>query len=303
MRSSRNGQLWVPFGYVAGLNCDPIEKKPFFHLCPGSTALTFGMLGCNFHCAHCQNWFSSQALRDEAATASLQTITVDEIIAIAKKRRARSVISSYNEPLITAEWAAAIFEKARAAGLLCAMVSNGHATVEAIDFLQPWVSAFKVDLKCFDEERYRVLGGKLASVKETIRMLRERRIWTEVVTLLIPGFNDGENELRSLVRFLVSVDRDIPWHVTAFHPDYHYTDARPTTAADLLRAVEIGVAEGLRFVYTGNLTGRAGEWENTRCPGCRATLVKRYGFSVSGCRINDEGKCPECRTPIPGIWK
>jgi len=302
VRFNDNGQLKVPFGYVAGLQCDPVEKKPFYHLLPGSPALTFGMLGCDFHCSYCQNWVTSQALRDSASLAPIQAISAEQIASTAAHFKARLVVSSYNEPLITAEWAAAIFEKAQAAGCRCAFVSNGNATPEALDFLGPLLTACKVDLKCFNDRNYRQLGGVLGRVTETIGRLYERGIWVEVVTLLVPGFNDSEPELRALARFVAGISRSIPWHVTAFHQDYKMTEAPNTTVQDLLRAAEIGVEEGLRFVYAGNAAGRVGEWENTRCPKCGRTLVKRHGYHILTNTVTKEGKCPACGEGIPGIW-
>jgi pyruvate formate lyase activating enzyme len=260
------------------------------------------MLGCDFHCAYCQNWVTSQALRDSASLAPIQTISADQIVATAWRSQARVIVSSYNEPLITAEWAAAIFEKARPQGLLCAFVSNGNATPEALNFLAPWVRAYKVDLKCFNDRNYRQLGGVLNTVTETIGRLHEGGIWVEVVTLLVPGFNDSEPELRAIARFIAGISRNIPWHVTAFHQDYKMTDPANTTVHDLLRAAEIGVEEGLRFVYAGNAAGRVGEWENTRCPKCSRTLVKRHGYRILENLINKDGKCPACAEEVPGIW-
>ncbi|MBM3878251.1 MAG: AmmeMemoRadiSam system radical SAM enzyme [Verrucomicrobia bacterium] len=302
VRFNAGGQLRVPFGYVAGAACDPVEKKPFFHVYPGSGALTFGMLGCDFHCSYCQNWITSQALRDVAAESRIQATTPERLVAAAQRQGARLMVSSYNEPLITAEWAAAIFERAAAAGLLCAFVSNGNATAEALDFLQPWLSACKVDLKSFRDRTYRSLGGTLAQVTETIRLVHARGLWLEVVTLLVPDFNDDEQELRDLARFLASVSPDIPWHVTAFHPDYRMTEPRSTQVNDLLRAAEIGAGEGLRFVYAGNLPGRVGRWEDTRCPGCGERLIARHGFVVQAYRMTGAGQCPKCHRSIPGRW-
>ena len=185
VRFNDGGQLRVPFGYTAGVACDPVEKKPFFHVHPGSDALTFGMLGCDFHCSYCQNWVTSQALRDDAASAPFQAVTPEELVRAARRNGARLVASSYNEPLITAEWAVAVFQPAKAQGLLCAFVSNGNATPEALDFLQPWIVAYKVDLKGFDDRRYRTLGGTLDHVTDTIKMVHQRGIWLEVVTLIV----------------------------------------------------------------------------------------------------------------------
>src|SRR4051812_4915288 len=228
VRFNDAGQLKVAFGYVAGLQCDPVEKKPFFHVYPGSDALTFGMQGCDLHCSYCQNWLTSQALRDPQAVAPIRPVTPAQLVDAARREGARLVVSSYNEPLITAEWAVAVFREATAAGLACAFVSNGNATPEVLDFLKPWIVAYKVDLKSFDDRHYRSLGGMLANITDTIRMVHQRGIWLEVVTLVIPGFNDSEAELRDMARFLASVSRDIPWHATAFHKDYRMTDPDAT---------------------------------------------------------------------------
>lgn len=302
VRFNKGGRLRVPYGYVSGLQCDPVEKKPFFHVYPSHDAMTFGMVGCDYHCSYCQNWITSQALRDDAPSVPIRPVTVESLMEIAHQERVRLVVSSYNEPLITAEWAVDIFKQAKAQGFLCAFVSNGNATPEALDYVRPWIEAYKVDLKGFNDQRYRSLGGALSHVLDTIRMVHERGLWIEVVTLLVPGFNDSEEELRALTRFLVSVSRDIPWHVTAFHPDYKMTDRNNTTAHLLVRAAEIGAEEGLRYVYAGNLPGQVGPWENTRCPSCQETLIERFGYLIQSYRITTGGQCPSCQTQIPGIW-
>src|SRR6266511_5664392 len=174
VRFNQGAQLRVPFGYVAALQCDPVEKKPFFHVHPGSDALTFGMMGCDFHCPYCQNWVTSQALRDEASQAPIQPVTEEQLVDAARRLGARLVVSSYNEPLITAEWSLSVFQKA--AGFICGFVSNGNATAEALDFLRPWIRVYKVDLKSFNDQRYRTLGGTLEHVKNTVRMVHERGI-------------------------------------------------------------------------------------------------------------------------------
>lgn len=302
VRFHQAGQLHVPFGYVAGVQCDPVEKKPFYHVYPGSEALTFGMLGCDFHCAYCQNWVTSQALRDPAAHAPIKEITARQLAEAGRRLGARLMVSSYNEPLITAEWAVAVFSEAKAAGLECALVSNGNATPEAIEFFRPWIVAWKIDLKSFDPQRYRSLGGTLPQVLEAIRLVRRAGIWLELVTLLVPGFNDSDEELRQMARFIAGVDPDIPWHLTAFHPDYKLTSPGNTSAAQLLRAAQIGVAEGLRFVYAGNAPGRVGSLEHTGCPQCGERLVARHGYVVREYRLTPTGRCPKCTVAIPGLW-
>jgi len=302
VRFNQAGQLRVPFGYVAGAQCDPVEKKPFYHVYPGSEALTFGMLGCDFHCQYCQNWVTSQALRDPASATAIKSVTPEQLVQTGRRLGARLVVSSYNEPLITAEWAVAVFQQAKALGLGCALVSNGNATAEALDLLRPWIVACKIDLKSFDDRRYRSLGGTLEHVTEGIRMVHARGLWLEIVTLLVPGFNDREEEVRQMARFIRSVSPDIPWHVTAFHQDYKMTGPPNTTAAQLVRAAEIGTAEGLHFVYAGNAAGRVGAWEDTWCPKCHERLIARCGYQVREYNLTPAGQCPKCRTPIPGLW-
>jgi pyruvate formate lyase activating enzyme len=255
-----------------------------------------------FAVSNCQNWVTSQALRDPSAVAAPQEITPRELVRLAFEHQARIVTSTYNEPLITSEWAVAVFREAQKAGLVCSYVSNGNGTPEVLDYIKPWVSLYKVDLKSFRDRHYRELGGTLERVLWTIRALHENGFWVEIVTLLIPGFNDSDEELTDIARFLVSVSPDIPWHVTAFHKDYKMTGPDNTSVATLLRAAEIGTREGLRFVYAGNLPGQVGKWENTRCPGCGELLIERHGFRVLRNRVAD-GHCPRCARAIPGFWK
>jgi len=254
-----------------------------------------------FAVSNCQNWVTSQALRDPAAVSPPREMTAGDLVTLAKRHGAPIITSTYNEPLITSEWAVAVFREAKAAGLVCSYVSNGNGTEEVLDYIQPYVSLYKVDLKSFRDRHYRELGGTLERVLWTIRDLHRRGIWVEIVTLIIPGFNDSNEELRDVARFLASVSPDIPWHVTAFHQDYKMTDPANTDVATLLRAAEIGKAEGLRFVYAGNLPGRVGRWENTYCPACEALLVERYGFRVQQNRL-ENGSCPDCRRAVPGFW-
>jgi pyruvate formate lyase activating enzyme len=218
------------------------------------------------------------------------------------RQGAELVVSTYNEPLITSEWAVAVFKEAKAAGLRTAFVSNGNGTPQVLEYLHPWVDLYKVDLKSFNDRHYRQLGGRLGPILDTIRALHKLGIWLEIVTLLIPGFNDSAEELRGLAEFLAGVSVDIPWHVTAFHKDYKMTDPENTTPRDLKRAVEIGKQAGLHYVYAGNLPGRVGELENTRCHGCGQTLVQRYGYLVEDYALTPSGGCPSCGTAIPGRW-
>jgi pyruvate formate lyase activating enzyme len=305
VRFNQDGKLHVPFGYVAGAQVDPIEKKPFNHFLPGSQVLTFGMLGCNFHCSFCQNWHSSQALRDPVAAGSIEQISrvsAANLVQSAVQHGARAIASSYNEPLISVEWAVEIFKLAKKAGLKTACVSNGYATPEVLKYLRPWLDGLKIDLKSMQDKRYREMGGVLQHVLDSIYIAQELGLWVEVVTLVIPGFNDSTEELWETSRFLCSISADIPWHVTAYHPDYRMEDAPATPASTLLRAAEIGQEAGLRYVYAGNLPGRVGSLEDTHCPKCNKLLVKHMGYHVTENLLADKGICPDCGTRINGIW-
>ncbi len=305
VRFNRDGKLMVPWGYVAGLQVDPIEKKPFYHFLAGEDALSFGMLGCDFHCSYCQNWLSSQALRDSASDSAgnyIRTIEPEELVAYGRRGNASVVASTYNEPLITSEWAAAIFELAQQEGMKCVYVSNGNATPEVLEYLRPLMSGYKIDLKTMQDQQYRQLGGVLQHVLDSIQLAHELGFWVEVVTLVVPGFNDSTDELMDMARFVASVSPDIPWHVSAFHPDYRMTRPGRTPAKTLQRAAEIGQEAGLRYVYAGNMPGRIGDYEHTHCHHCQALLVKRYGYRIQDYRITGEGTCPECGTEIPGVW-
>lgn len=304
VRWNNVGKLFVPYGYVAGMHPDPIEKKPFFHVLPGSIAMTFGMLGCNFHCDFCQNWFTSQFARDPLSLRSIGTarlISAEEIVNQALIYGAKSVVSSYNEPFITVEWANEIFDIARQKGLKTGMVSNGYATCEALNLVAPRLDALKIDLKCFSASGYRSLGGVMVHVLETIEAALARGIWVEIVSLIIPGFNDSDRELYQMAKAVATVSPDIPWHVTAYHPDYE-RDAPATPAQTLIKAAEMGIEAGLRSVYAGNLPGEVSIYENTHCPSCGKVVVERSGFQSRVVGIRD-GLCVHCGAIIPGIWK
>lgn len=302
VRFNEAGTLRVPRGYVAALQLDPIEKKPFFHAYPGASALSFGMLGCDYHCGYCQNWVTSQALRDQAAGVNPMDLAPADLVRMAKHYGARVMTSTYNEPLITSEWAVEVFKVAKQEGLVCSYVSNGNGTPQVLDYIEPYVDLYKVDLKGFSQEHYRDLGGRLEPVLETIKGLKDRGIWVEVLTLVIPGFNDSDEELTRIAEFLAGVSVDIPWHITAFHKDYKMTENANTDARTLLRAYEIGRRAGLHYVYPGNIPGAFGELEGTHCPKCNKLLVGRIGFRVLSNLLEKDGACPDCGTVIPGIW-
>jgi pyruvate formate lyase activating enzyme len=263
------------------------------------------MLGCDYHCSFCQNWLSSQALRDpasERAGSFIRTVTPEALVAYGQRGGASVVASTYNEPLITSEWAVAIFKLAQEAGMKAVYVSNGNATPEVLDYLRPHLSGYKIDLKTMQEKQYRQLGGVLQDVLDTIQGAYDLGFWVEVVTLVVPGFNDSADELMDMARFVASVSPDIPWHVSAFHPDYKMTEPGRTPAQTLQRAAEMGQEAGLRYVYAGNMPGRIGDYEHTHCHHCQVLLIKRYGFRILDYRITAEGTCPSCGTEIPGVW-
>ncbi len=302
VRFNKGGKLFVPSGYAAGVQLDPIEKKPFFHAFPGSNALSFGMLGCDYHCSYCQNWLTSQSLRDPSANALPEVVSPEKIVELAMVYKSPFIVSTYNEPLITSEWAVEILKLAKPYGIRGAYVSNGNATPEVLEYIRPYVDLYKVDLKGFDERRYRQLGGRLDVVLDTIGSLKEKGFWVEIVTLIVPGFNDSEGELSSIARFIASVSPEIPWHVTAFHSDYKMLDRDNTSVKSLRKAALIGREAGLQFVYAGNLPGMVENLENTYCPGCGEVLVEREGFRILRNSITS-GNCPRCGRKIPGIWK
>jgi pyruvate formate lyase activating enzyme len=303
VRFNRGGTLYVPHGYVGALQVDPTEKKPFFHILPGSNTLTFGMLGCDLHCGYCQNWLTSQALRDGQAGVAPQVITPEQMMQIGRRYGAQLFGSSYNEPLITSEWAVDIFKAATQAGFRCVYISNGNVTPEVLDYIQPYLVSYKIDLKSMRDKPYRQLGAVLNNVLDGIKAVHARGLWTEIVTLIVPGFNDSNEELWDAARFIASVSPDIPWHVTAFHPDYKMLEPDATTAETLLRAAEIGQEAGLHFVYAGNLPGQTRSYENTYCPKCGELLIARRGYRILQNKLAGRGTCPKCGTVIPGIWK
>jgi pyruvate formate lyase activating enzyme len=228
-------------------------------------------------------------------------MTPEAFVDLALRRGARVVTSTYNEPLITSEWAVEIFSLAKQVGLVTSYVSNGNGTPEVIDYIQPYVDLYKIDLKGFRQKSYAQLGGVLQNVLDTIKAIHYRNIWLEVVTLVIPGFNDSDEELKDIADYLVSVSPDIPWHVTAFHQDYRMTERENTEVDTLLRAREIGYNSGLHYVYAGNRPGEVEDSENTFCPTCKTTLVERWGFRVLANKIVN-GSCYKCGTKIAGRW-
>jgi pyruvate formate lyase activating enzyme len=303
VRFNDGGTLKVPWGYISGCGPDPVEKKPFFHALPGARTFSYGMLGCNFKCSFCQNHLISQIRGGGRFSGAVEPATPEQLAASAREAGAAFIVSTYNEPLITSEWNMAVFKEARKSGIRGAYVSNAYASREVLEYIRPHVDLYKADLKTFSAENYaRTAGGKLSAVLKSVEMIHSLGFWLEIVTLVIPGFNDSDGELASIAGFIAGLSRDIPWHVTAFHPDHNMTDRNPTPAGTLLRAREAGLGKGLRYVYTGNIPG--GGFEDTLCYSCGRALIRRRGYKILENSIllsGTTGKCPACSAKIPGV--
>ena len=301
VRENRAGTLYsLNYGRLISSNIDPIEKKPIFHLLPGSLSYSIATVGCNFRCHHCQNYEISQypARHHDEIPGTLHTPA--EVVAAAQAGGCRSISYTYVEPTIFYEFAFDTAKLARAAGLKNVLVSNGYIGPEAAREIAPYLDAANIDLKAFSERFYHeVCGARLQPVLETIALLKELKVWLEVTTLVIPGWNDSTDELKEIAGFLAGLDPDIPWHVSRFWPTYIMKDRPPTPPETLLRAREIGLAAGLRQVYVGNLQDSEGE--TTRCPKCGETLITRHGFQIASNRLTN-GRCPDCGNKIAGVW-
>ena len=299
VRENRGGSLkTLVHSRPSALALDPIEKKPFFHVLPGASALSLGTAGCNFHCRWCQNWEISQA-RPEDLPAS--TLTPDEVATLAVRKGVPVVACTYNEPTVFAEYALDVAIASQKKGVRTVVVSNGAIREEPLRDLCAVLAAYKVDLKCFSERTYREqCSGDLKAVLDTLRRLAKMKVWTEIVVLLIPGLNDSETEVRGLARFVRDeVGPGTPVHFTRFHPTYRLTNLPPTPVASLERARAIALAEGLAFAYVGNVPGHPGE--STYCPGCKVRLIRRVGMATVENRLA-KGACPDCGRAIPGVW-
>ncbi|MCX6573622.1 MAG: AmmeMemoRadiSam system radical SAM enzyme [Candidatus Aminicenantes bacterium] len=298
VRENREGRLvTLVYGEVVAAHVDPIEKKPLFHFLPGSTALSIATPGCNFRCGFCQNWQISQAPRRRGGGIAGEPFAPEAVVRAAVDRGCRSISYTYTEPTIFFEYAAETARLAREAGLLNNFVTNGYMTAEALEALRPVLDAANIDLKAFDDETYKkVCGARLEPVLDSIRRMRALGIWVEVTTLVVPGLNDGDPELSAIAGFIASVDPDIPWHVSRFHPDYEYTQAPATPVATLRAAAAAGRREGLRYIYVGNVPG---ESEDTACRVCGTVLIRRSGFTVLANVLTDS-RCPSCGTALPG---
>ncbi|SHI90195.1 pyruvate formate lyase activating enzyme [Malonomonas rubra DSM 5091] len=299
VRENRDGRLYsLVYGRSVATNVDPIEKKPLFHLQPGSKSFSLATVGCNFRCRHCQNWQIAQYPQLQPGEIPGQALSPKTIVDQAMAAGCASIAYTYTEPTIFYEYAFDTAKLANTAGIKNIFVSNGYTSGEALRTIAPFLDAANIDLKSFSDDFYRkVCGARLQPVLDTIRLYRQLGIWIEVTTLIIPGYNDGDEELRQIAEFICSVGEDIPWHVSAFYPTHKLLDAPRTPAKTLQRARQIGFDAGLRYVYQGNIPGEGGE--NSYCHACGELLIERYGFSIQENRLKD-GRC-SCGAVFSGV--
>jgi len=298
-RENRKGRLYtLVHSRPCSLAIDPVEKKPLFHVLPGATALSLATAGCNLECKGCQNWEIAQARPEQVPS---MTLTPADVVMMAKRKGAPLVACTYTEPVVFSEYVLDIAVAGRAVGVRTVMISNGYVQEQPLADLCREIAAYKVDLKGFDEGFFkRHTGGELKYVLDTLRRLRKHGTWTEIVALIIPTQNDSEAEARALSRFVRDeVGPETPLHFTRFHPSYRLQNLPSTPVPTLERCRNVAMAEGLRFVYLGNVPGHPGE--NTWCPGCGKLLIRRFGMAMAENRLKD-GACPDCRRKIPGVW-
>jgi len=302
VRENRAGRLMtLVYGKAVAEHVDPVEKKPLFHVLPGSRSYSIATVGCNFRCLHCQNYSISQPVNRRLEIHGTD-LPPEEVVRRAVASGCRSISYTYTEPTVYFEYAYDIAKLARQAGLRNIFVTNGYITADALSCISPYLDAANIDLKGFSQGFYReVVHAMLDEVLESIEEYRRLGIWIEITTLVIPGLNDSRDELAGIARFIAGkLGADTPWHVTRFYPTYRLLDRPPTPAETLRSAREIGRDAGLRYVYVGNVPGGGGE--DTLCPGCGETVIGRSAYRIGALRA-DSGKCRSCSTEIPGIWE
>lgn len=298
VRENRDGRLMtLVYGNLIAANADPIEKKPFFHFLPGSLAYSIATVGCNFRCLHCQNADISQMPRETGRVPG-GFVPPEEVVAEAKAYGCRSIAYTYTEPTMFFEYAYDVAVLAQDGGLKNVFVSNGYIGEEAAEKVIPVLDGINIDLKGDDQFYRRVCGARIEPVQNNIKLFWDAGVWVEVTTLIIPGYNDSDEQLRGLASFLAGVSADMPWHVSAFYPMYKMLDVPPAGAEILRKGVKIGREAGLKFIYAGNIPGQD---ENTRCPICKEMLIERLGYRIMRNSVV-EGRCPKCSTALPGVW-
>ena len=299
VRKNETGVLYsLVWGKTISANVDPIEKKPLFHFLPGSRSFSIATVGCNFKCAFCQNSDISQ-FPHETGRITGEDLPPEDVVASAVKNGCRSISYTYTEPTIYLEYALDTAVAAKDKGLFNIMVTNGYTTTEVIENdLKGTIHAANIDLKAFTEVFYKKLcSARLAPVLDAIKAYHDAGIWIEITTLIIPGENDSDEELRDIASFINSISADIPWHISRYYPRYKYDHAPPTPVKTIERAREIGLSEGLHFVYSGNVTGHVGE--NTYCPNCKKLIIARKGFFIERLDMKAQA-CGYCNHTIPG---
>lgn len=309
MRKNIDGELFLTvYGKPITVSVDPIEKKPLFHFQPGSKILSFGTVGCNFACDFCQNWDISQSPKfsdtngDKLEPSEYgYDISPEEFVDICKEKKLDMIAATYNEPTVFFEYAYDIAKRANEEQIQNVWVTNGYATKETIDKIAPYLDAANIDIKSFSNKFYKEISkASIEPVLENIKYLFQKGIWIELTTLIIPGENDSEKELRQIAEFISSISQDIPWHISAFHPAYKMKDKERTKPEKIHQAYEIGKEAGLNFIYGGNVMDK--DLQNTYCPNCETVLIRRDWKSTEIVNL-DDGKCKECNQEIPGIWK
>ena len=301
VRENKDGKLYsLVYGRLVAEHIDPIEKKPLFHFLPGSKAYSISTVGCNFRCLHCQNYDISQNLHFHNGEITGNERRAESVVADAIRQDCASVCYTYVEPTIFYEFAFDCSILAHKQKLKNVFVSNGYMSPDVTRHLAPVLDGINIDIKGFTDDFYKkVCKARLQPVLDNVQLMHELGVWTEVTTLVIPGLNDSQEELRDIAKFIKSVSPAMPWHVTAFYPAYKMLDREPTPAATLRKAREIGLEEGLRFVYEGNIPGEGGE--NSYCPACGEELISRFGYSIRRNSLS-EGRCGKCSELIEGIW-
>ena len=286
------------YGEAISANIDPIEKKPLYHFFPGSAAYSIATIGCNFRCGFCQNWQISQVSKRDSAISTGSELMPKQVVNQAKMNDCLSISYTYTEPTIFFEYAYDTAKLAKESGLYNNFVTNGYMSKEALDTIRPYLDAANVDLKSFSEDYYkRNCKAHLQPVLDSIAYMKELGIWVEITTLIIPGENDSQEELNAIAKFIADLSKDIPWHISRFHPNYQFTDY-PSTSIDILRkASQIGKSRGLRYIYLGNVL----EGSDTYCFNCNELLIKRSYFYVEKFNLKN-GECPSCGTEIEGTW-
>lgn len=306
VRENSGGILYThAYGKAAAVHVDPIEKKPLYHFLPGSRSFSIATIGCNFRCEFCQNWEISQSSFDKkgliprggAPDLEEEEFLPEEIVEEAIKNKCQSISYTYTEPTVFFEYALDTSKLAKEHGLYNIFVTNGYMTKEALETIKPYLDAANVDLKFFKDSSYKkICSASLEPVLDTIRLMKELKIWVEITTLVVPGENDSDEELGGIAEFIAGVDKNIPWHVSRFHPDYKFIHHHPTPETSLEKARGIGRRAGLKFIYAGNVYG----WGNdTKCPACDKLLIKREGFGILEYNI-EKGRCRYCTADIPG---